>query len=281
MMRSHRNTLMAALLSPSAVFILFLGIVLSPAPFANAQALEHADGYQITHVYPHDPDAFTQGLVYQDGHLYESTGLNGRSSIRMVDLSTGRVLQRYDLPRQYFGEGLTTWGGNLIQLTWTAQTGFVYDGFSFAVRRTFHYEGEGWGLTHDGKDLILSDGTSVLRFLDPTSFRETRRISVKDDGGHPIKDLNELEYLQGEIYANVWQTDQIVRISPDNGRVLGWIDLSGLMDKKQLENPDAVLNGIAYDEKGHRLFVTGKLWPRLFEIQVVAHTNRGLGSGRQ
>jgi glutamine cyclotransferase len=280
-MRIHGNTLMAARLFPSAVFILFLGIFPSRVPFANAQAFEQADGYQITHVYPHDPHAFTQGLVYQDGHLYESTGLNGRSSIRMVDLSTGRVLQRYDLPHQYFGEGLTTWGGNLIQLTWTAQTGFVYDGFSFAVRRTFHYEGEGWGLTHDAKALILSDGTSVLRFLDPSSFRETRRISVKDDRGHPVKDLNELEYLQGEIYANVWQTDQIVRISPENGRVLGWIDLSGLMDKRQLENPDAVLNGIAYDDKGHRLFVTGKLWPRLFEIQVVAHANRGSGSGRQ
>ena len=270
----HANPLRIAVLALSAVLILILGIALSLAPAASAQVSGQVDGYQVAHVYPHDPDAFTQGLVYRDGHLYESTGLNGRSSIRMVDLASGRVLQRYDLPREYFGEGLTTWGNNLIQLTWTAHTGFVYDGFSFAVRRTFHYPGEGWGLTHDAKELILSDGTSVLRCLDPNSFRETRRISVKDAGGHPVPNLNELEYLEGEIYANVWQTDQIVRISPDSGRVLGWIDLSGLIDKSQLADSDAVLNGIAYDEKGHRLFVTGKLWPRLFEIKVVAHSNR-------
>jgi glutamine cyclotransferase len=201
-----------------------------------------------------------------DGHLYESTGLNGKSSVRMVDLASGQVLQRYDLPAEYFGEGLTNWDGNLIQLTWKSGTGFVYDSFSFALRRTFHYKGEGWGLTHDAKALILSDGSAVLRFLDPSSFREIRRMSVVDDKGQPVLNLNELEFARGEIYANVWQTDRIVQISPRTGKVLGWIDLSGLMAK--LADPDAVLNGIAYDAKGDRLFVTGKLWPKLFEIRV-------------
>jgi glutamine cyclotransferase len=226
-------------------------------------------GYQIVHTYPHDPRAFTQGLLYVDGHLYESTGLNGRSSIRMVDLSTGRVLQKYDLPSEYFGEGLTDWGSTLVQLTWQAHKGFVYDRFTFSLLRTFSYDGEGWGLTHDQAQLILSDGTSYLRFLDPKSFKETRRIHVVGNNGQGIEDLNELEYVHGEIYANIWHSDRIARISPKTGKVLGWIDLAGLMDKQQIANPDAVLNGIAYDAKDNRLFVTGKLWPKLFEIRVV------------
>lgn len=249
--------------------VLVLCAALSPVGAAKARLSARTDGYQVVHVYPHDPSAFTQGLVYVDGHLYESTGRNGRSSIRMVDLATGQVVQHHDLSSEYFGEGLTNWGSDLVQLTWKAETGFVYDRFSFALRRTFRYEGEGWGLTHDEKELILSDGTSVLRFLDPQSFREVKRITVKDDDGHPLKNLNELEYIHGEIYANIWLTDQIVRISPRTGKVLGWIDLSGLMDKRQLADSDAVLNGIAYDAKGDRLFVTGKLWPSLFEIRVV------------
>jgi glutamine cyclotransferase len=252
-----------------------VAVFLLPARVCRAQISGTPDQYRVVHVYPHDPEAFTQGLVYHDGHLYESTGLNGRSSIRMVDLATGRVLQRFDLPAEYFGEGLTTWGNELVQLTWKAETGFVYDLFSFALRRSFHYTGEGWGLTHDASELILSDGTSVLRCLDPDSFRETRRISVKDERGRSVKDLNELEYVEGEIYANVWQTDRIVRISPRGGKILGWLDLSGLMDKSQLANSDAVLNGIAYDESSHRLFVTGKLWPRLFEITVVTRPAAG------
>lgn len=227
------------------------------------------DTYEIVHVFPHDPSAFTQGLVYSDGHLYESTGLNGQSTLRMVDLSTGQILQRYNLPSEYFGEGLTDWGSQLIQLTWRNGVAFVYDRFSFSVRNTFHYKGEGWGLTHDKTSLILSDGSATLRFLDPESFREVKRISVHDGQGTPIQNLNELEYIQGEIYANVWQTDTIVRISPRTGRVLGWVDLAGLMDQRELSQPDAVLNGIAYDAKGKRLFVTGKLWPRLFEIKVI------------
>jgi glutaminyl-peptide cyclotransferase len=230
-----------------------------------------ADSYQVVHVYPHDPKAFTQGLLYVDGHLYESTGLNGRSSIRMVDLATGRALQKYDLPAEYFGEGLTDWGSTLVQLTWKAQKGFVYDRFSFSLLRTFQYLGEGWGITHDDTQLIMSDGSSYLRFLDPTSFRETRRIHVTDNTGHAIENLNELEYVRGEIYANIWQSDIIVRISPRTGKVLGWIDLSGIIDKRSLESSDAVLNGIAYDSKADRLFVTGKLWPKLFEIRVQPH----------
>jgi glutamine cyclotransferase len=228
----------------------------------------HADGYQIVHAYVHDSKAFTQGLVYVDGHLYESTGRNGSSSIRMVDLSTGRVLQHYDLPAEYFGEGLTAWGSNLVQLTWKAQKGFVYDRFSFTLLKTFQYEGEGWGLTHDDRQLIMSDGTSYLRFLDPRSFRETKRVHVTDETGRALQDLNELEYIRGEIYANIWQTDKIARISPRTGKVLGWIDLSGLIDKRELTDADAVLNGIASDSTGDRLFVTGKLWPKLFEIRI-------------
>lgn len=238
------------------------------AATAAAPSANHADGYHIVHVYPHDPKAFTQGLIYVDGHLYESTGLNGKSSIRMVDLSTGQVLQKYDLPAEYFGEGLTDWGSNLIQLTWTAHKGFVYDRFSFSVLRTFQYTGEGWGLTHDDSQLIMSDGTSSLRFIDPKTFREIRRVRVTDEKGHGIDKLNELEYIHGEIYANVWQTDKIIRISPHTGKVLGWIDLSGIIDKHELEGNGAVLNGIAYDSIGDRLFVTGKLWPKLFEIKI-------------
>ncbi len=238
---------------------------------AKPHAARYADGYQVVHTYPHDARAFTQGLICVDGHLYESTGLSGRSSMRTVDLSTGQVLQKYDLPPEYFGEGLTDWGSNLIQLTWKAHTGFVYDRFSFSLMRTFQYEGEGWGLTHDKTQLIMSDGTSYLRFLDPKSFRETKRIRVSDETGHPVEKLNELEYLHGEVYANIWQSDEIVRISPSTGKVLRWIDLSGMIDKRELESADAVMNGIAYDSIGDRLFVTGKLWPKLFEIRVVAH----------
>lgn len=247
-----------------------IGLLSAAIGFAIcAQAQQAGDGYKIVHVYSHDSEAFTQGLVYANGHLYESTGRNGRSSVRMVDLTSGRVLQHYDLAAKYFGEGLTSWGGDLVQLTWTTQLGFVYDSFSFAVKRTFHFAGEGWGLTHDDKQLILSDGTPVLRFLDPQSFSEVRRINVADEKGNPVSNINELEFVHGEIYANIWHTDQIARISPRTGKVLGWINLSRLIDKNELADPEAVLNGIAYDAKADRLFVTGKLWPKLFEIKVV------------
>lgn len=254
----RRNLVTICLLSAS--------IFLSPA---HAQKALRADGYKVIHTYPHDPDAFTQGLVYVDGHLYESTGRNGKSSIRLLDLFTGKVLQHYDLATKYFGEGLTDWNSELVQITWETEIGFVYDRFSFSLKRTFHYSGEGWGLTHDDKQLILSDGTPVIRFLDPQSFVETGRVSVTDENGRPVSNINELEYIHGEIYANLWTTDQIIRISPRTGKVLGRIDLSGLIDKSQLSESNAVLNGIAYDAKGDRLFVTGKLWPKLFEIKLV------------
>jgi glutaminyl-peptide cyclotransferase len=227
-----------------------------------------ADTYRIVHVYPHDAEAFTQGLIYVDGHLYESTGLPGRSSLREEDLGTGRILHYQPLANQYFGEGLTNWDDTLIQLTWQAHLGFVYDLHTFKLLRTFHFTGEGWGLTHDDNDLILSDGTAKLRFLDPATFGEVRSVTVRDHG-RLVTELNELETVHGEIYANIWHSDRIARISLSTGAVLGWIDLKGLLPASERTDPEAVLNGIAYDAKDDRLFVTGKLWPKIFEIQVV------------
>jgi glutamine cyclotransferase len=227
-----------------------------------------ADTYKVVHAYPHDPQAYTQGLLFLDGHLYESTGLNGRSSLRMVDLTTGHVLQSVPVPSQYFAEGLASWGSTLIQLTWQSHVAFVYDRFSFRLLRNLPYEGDGWGLTGDGRNLILSDGSATLKFLDPATFHLVRSIQVTDQGA-PVTQLNELEYVHGEIYANVWHSDRIARIAPATGKVLGWIDLTGILPADQRTDPEAVLNGIAYDAAHNRLFVTGKLWPRLFEIKVV------------
>jgi glutaminyl-peptide cyclotransferase len=226
------------------------------------------DSFQIIHTYPHDRGAFTQGLIYIDGHLYESTGLPGHSSLRMEDLETGKILQRTDLPASYFGEGLAAWGSTLIQLTWQNHIALVYDRFSFRELRTFQYAGEGWGLTEDGRNLILSDGTATLHFLDPATFREVRHVVVRWRG-EPVAKLNELEFVHGEIYANIWYSDRIARISPATGKVIGWIDLSGLLPASERSDPGAVLNGIAYDSQHDRLFVTGKLWPEIFEIKVV------------
>jgi glutaminyl-peptide cyclotransferase len=235
----------------------------------SAAALARADdGYRIVHTYPHDPHAYTQGLVFIDGHLYESTGLNGRSSLRMDDLATGRVLQSASVPSQYFAEGLAPWGSMLVQLTWQSHVAFVYDRFSFRLLKTLHYDCDGWGLTSDGKNLIESDGTSEIRFFDPNTFHEVRHITVTDHGAR-IDQLNELEYIHGQIYANVWHTDRIARISPATGKVLGWINLAGLLPPGSVSDPEAVLNGIAYDAAHDRLYVTGKLWPKLFEIKVI------------
>ena len=233
-------------------------------------------GYKVVNTYPHDRTAFTQGLIYRDGVLYESTGLNGSSTLRKVELTTGKVLQQSKVDAKYFAEGLTDWNGSLLQLTWRDGLGFVYDRATFAFKQTFRYYGEGWGLTHDDKRLILSDGQSAgaLRFLDPATFVETGRVIVKDQG-MPVAELNELEYVKGEIYANVWQTDRIARINPTTGDVVGWIDLSGLLKPSERENAGAVLNGIAYDAATNRLFVTGKLWPKLFEITLVPKSLRG------
>jgi len=253
----------------SSWIVAFLLCAVGSLRIGTVPVAERTQGFEIVHTYPHDATAFTQGLIYVEGHLYESTGLNGRSSLRMVDLPTGNVLQKHDLPAEYFGEGLTDWESSLIQLTWTSHRAFVYDRFSFSPQRTFAYQGEGWGLTHDRTQLIMSDGSSYLRFLDPKSFQVTRRVQVVDDTGHGIENLNELEYIRGEIYANVWQTDDIVRISPRTGKILGRIDLGGIIDKRELHGDGAVLNGIAYDSAHDRIFVTGKLWPKLFEIKIV------------
>ena len=248
----------------SAIRILF---VVSLGACAESHALA-ADSYRVVHAYPHDQQAFTQGLIFLDGHLYESTGIQGKSSLREEDLETGRILRYQDVPSQYFAEGLTDWGSTLIQLTWQSHVALVYDRSTFRFLRSFPYDGEGWGLTHDAKSLILSDGSATLRFFDPATFRETRSITVKDHG-KPVDQLNELEFIHGQIYANVWHTDRIARISPATGKVIGWIDLSGLLPGSQRSSPEAVLNGIACDTVHDRLFVTGKLWPRLFEIKVV------------
>jgi glutamine cyclotransferase len=224
--------------------------------------------YKVVRSYPHDRHAYTQGLVYRDGVLYEGTGLNGQSNIRKVRLETGEVLQMRKIDEKYFGEGIAVVGTQLIQLTWQTEVGFVYDLATFEPRRTFNYTGEGWGLTYDGKRLIMSDGSPVLRFLDPATLRELGRLTVRD-AGVPVEDLNELEVVKGEIYANIYQAHRIARISPKTGRVTGWIDLTGLLSPRDSAGVD-VLNGIAYDAEKDRLFVTGKLWPRLFEIQLVA-----------
>ncbi len=225
-------------------------------------------GYKVVSVYPHDRDAFTQGLFFEDGFLYEGTGLYGRSELRKVELKTGKVLRSYRLPDRFFGEGITQWEDKIIQLSWREKEGFVYEKEDFGLVRKFSYETEGWGLTRDDKRLIMSDGSPYLHFLDPQTFKETGRIEVTDKGV-PVANLNELEYVKGRIYANVWQTSRIAIISPETGLVEAWLDLSGLVHELGAL-PDAdVLNGIAYDNEHDRLFVTGKFWPKLFEIRIV------------
>ncbi len=224
-------------------------------------------GYEVAREYPHDPGAFTQGLIYRDGFLFESTGQYGRSSLRKVELETGRVLQQRRVDDRYFAEGLTDWGGRLLQLTWQTNIGFVYDLASFEPRATFEYAGEGWGLTQDGRRLIMSDGDPELRFLDPDTLIEQGRRTVTD-GGMRIEEINELEFVKGRVYANIWGSDRIAIIDPDSGRVEAWINLSGLLTAAARTGREDVLNGIAYDAVRDRLFVTGKLWPKLFEIRV-------------
>jgi glutaminyl-peptide cyclotransferase len=223
--------------------------------------------YEVINVYPHDPAAFTQGLVFDGDTLYEGTGLNGRSSLRRVDLATGQVQQQVDLDPAYFGEGITVWGETIVQLTWQSQRGFVYDKSTFQQQAQFTYPTQGWGITHDGRRLIMSDGSATLYFWDPATFTPVDEISVYDLDG-PVYSLNELEYIEGEIFANIWQTDEIARIDPVTGQVLGWIDLSGLLTPQERAQAD-VLNGIAYQPATDRLFVTGKLWPKLFEIRLL------------
>lgn len=222
--------------------------------------------HEVVRSFPHDTEAFTQGLLFRDGFLYESTGQKGRSSLRKVEIETGKVVQRLGVGNQYFAEGLAAWGTQLIQLTWETNIGFVYDRATFRQIRTFTYKGEGWGLADDGKRLVMSDGTPNLRFLNPETLAEIGSVRVLD-GPTAVNQLNELEVVKGEIFANVWLTDKIAVIAPATGRVVAWLNLKGLMPGQA--NPDAVLNGIAYDAARDRLFVTGKLWPRMFEIRVI------------
>lgn len=223
--------------------------------------------YKIVQAYPHDPLAFTQGLVYEDGVLYEGTGLYGQSTLRMVELETGNILKLRRLAPQYFGEGITLWKDKIVQLTWQEKTGFVYDKASFELLQEFSYETEGWGITHDGQKLIMSDGSANLYFLDPETLQEIGRVTVKEND-KPVVRLNELEFIKGKVYANIWQTDRIAIISLETGHVEAWLDLAGLLRPEDRTGSEDVLNGIAYDAQGDRLFVTGKLWPKLFHIEL-------------
>ena len=223
--------------------------------------------YRVVNAYPHDTEAFTQGLLFLEGLVYEGTGLRGRSSLRKVDLASGAVLQQTDIDDRFFGEGVTVFGDRVYQLTWQSGVALVYDKDTFEPLFNYTYDTEGWGLTHDGESLIMSDGSSDIYFRDPGTFAETRRIRVTD-GGRQVTRLNELEYVDGEIYANVWQTDRIARIDPATGKVNAWLDLSGLLSPQERRGAD-VLNGIAHLPDSGRLLVTGKLWPKLFEIETV------------
>jgi glutamine cyclotransferase len=261
--------------TPTQTFISAISPIAPATATAAATATAHSRTpqpipvytFSVVNFYPHDRAAFTQGLVIDNGVLYEGTGLNGQSELRRVDLESGAVLQNLALGPEYFGEGVTVWRDQIIQLTWKSRLGFVYDKTSFKLIKSFDYPTEGWGLTHDDTRLIMSDGTSTLSFLDPNTLQITGQITVTAEG-RPVINLNELEYVRGEIWANVWHTDRIARIAPATGQVIGWIDLSGLLDSNDRQRPVDVLNGIAYDVEHDRLFVTGKLWPKMFEITV-------------
>ena len=240
----------------------------TPPKARAAPPRDHLFGIQVVRSYPHDPGAFTEGLIYQDGYLLESTGLVGRSGIRKVKIETGEVLMQRALQPPYFGEGIVTWGDRLIQLSWQHQVGFVYGSKDFVPRATFKYRGEGWALTKDDRRLIMSDGTDQIRFLNPNTLAETGHLKVTFRG-QPVRKINELEWVKGEILANIWQTSIIVRINPATGVVTGRIDLSGLPLAQDRNGNEDVLNGIAYDAKTDRLFVTGKQWSRLYEVRLI------------
>ena len=250
---------------------LILAVLLAIGPAASAWAgAPPWYGYTVVKAYPHDPGAFTQGLLWREGFLYESTGLHGRSSVRKVTLDTGVPEQERLIDSRYFGEGMVDWKDRLITLTWQDQQGFIFDRTTFERIGEFTYPGEGWALTRDETRIIMSDGTAFLRFLDPETLQEISRVQVTDNG-KPVENLNELEWVKGEVLANIWQTDRIARIDPATGHVTGWIDLSGLLaEADRAGRPVDVLNGIAYDRAADRLFVTGKLWPKLYEIKLVA-----------
>ncbi|MDP1853186.1 MAG: glutaminyl-peptide cyclotransferase [Candidatus Omnitrophota bacterium] len=259
------NRILSIFLKP--FFIFLLTVIFSSCLNLDTPKQKNYS-YKIVNIYPHARDAFTQGLVFEDGILYEGTGLNGRSSLRKVDLKSGNVLNIHKLPDEFFGEGITVCEDKIIQLTWRSNTGFVYDKYGFNLIGKFSYPFEGWGITYDGRHLIASDGTDVLHFLNPDNFKEEYAIKVYNNDG-PVSGLNELEYAQGKIYANIWRTGYIVELSPKTGRVTGRIDLSGLLAPYKADKPVDVLNGIAYNNENGHLFVTGKLWPKIFEIELV------------
>jgi glutamine cyclotransferase len=257
----------------TAVFLLSLAVVvvLNEKPAGSSTPITY--NYEVIKTYPHDPDAFTEGLVFSNNFLYESTGSYGNygnSSLRRVDLETGQVLQIYHLPDQFFGEGIAIVNNTIVQLTWQSHTGFVYDEESFAILKEFTYPTEGWGLTYDGSQLIMSDGSADLYFLNPQTFARTGQVGVHDNIG-PVTNLNELEYINGDIYANIWLQSRIAIINPQTGQVKAWINMTGLQNPP-IQDSNSVLNGIAYDANGNRLFVTGKMWPQLFEIKLVPST---------
>ncbi len=252
----------------SFVLIIAIGLTVYVVIISNGNSGKPLNyTYSIVHTYAHDPTAFTEGLVYSNGTLYESTGLVGASSLRKVDLETGTVLQKVSLGDDFFGEGITVLGDNILQLTWESEKGFIYDRASFNQTGEFAYRGEGWGLTYDGAKLIMSNGSSTLTFLDPETFKPIGTIDVRD-GNTPISDLNELEYINGDVYANVWLQNRIAIISMQTGQIKGWLDLTGIYVVQNADTEN-VLNGIAYDAQNQRLFVTGKRWSQLFEIKLV------------
>lgn len=249
------------------VLVLFISLFVYIELTGNSPSLEPINyTYKVVAAYPHDQNAFTEGLVYDDGVLFEGTGLVGQSSLRRVDLETGQTLQLFSLDNDYFGEGITIFEGRIIQLTWRSHKGFVYDKGSLDILADFGYDGEGWGITQDGTRLIMSNGSATLSFLDPVTFEVVGEIEVTD-GDSPVANLNELEYINGDVYANVWRQDRIAIIDISTGRVKGWINLAGLYSSERVD-PDNVLNGIAYDVNRNRLFVTGKRWSQLFEIRL-------------
>lgn len=266
------SRLFAVLIIIHAVCFLLCNLVSphvsSSKAYAGEQYATPVYGYEIINIYPHDAGAFTQGLVIDDGVMYESTGINGRSTVRKVDLKTGKVLESTEVPARHFGEGIAVVGSRIIHLTWRSGKGFVYNKNTFDTVTTFSYPTEGWGITYDGRNLIMSDGSSNLYFLDPVSFEQVGILNVYSEDG-PVGKLNELEYVEGEIFANLWGSDRIARIDPKSGKVTGWIDLNGLLTAEDRKNKVDVLNGIAYDSREGRLFVTGKLWPKIFEIKPV------------
>jgi len=247
-----------------SAFVLLVTAIAARAETAKTPV----NGYKIVATYPHSTSSYTEGFFYLNGLFYEGTGMTGRSAVLVVDPATGKAIQRHDIAPQYFGEGIVDWGPNLYEWTWQTHLCFVYDRFTLRPIKQFTYTGEGWGITRTSKELITSDGTSTLRFRNPETFAETRHVVVKD-GVTAVENLNELEFIHGEIFANVWHSDRIARISPRDGHVIAWIDLTGILPANQRVDSESVLNGIAYDPQKDRIFVTGKQWPTIFEIKIV------------